>query len=297
MSWFSTGAVEVFLAEAGDFLRSERARNTVILTVTENLRVKALAQPAANTPDGRLAGHDEPLFGWWRSEGGQVSGAFMHTPDFPVMLTFMSKQAAAALAGELDVTGRQVHGVNAGIQAAEAFADVWRYRTGYAAEVQRRMRLFLLDSLLRPDPEPEGAPRRADERDRNLLIEWFDEFAREVGDLDRQDHADAVDERLSYGGLTIWQAASVPASVAGLTRTVDKMARVGPVYTPPALRGRGYAAGVTAAVSQAALDAGATEVVLYTDLANPTSNALYERLGYRPVEDRLMLSFDPPATP
>jgi predicted GNAT family acetyltransferase len=57
--------------------------------------------------------------------------------------------------------------------------------------------------------------------------------------------------------------------------------------------GRGYAGGATVAVSQAALDAGATDVVLYTDLANPTSNALYQRLGYRPVEDRTVLSFEP----
>jgi predicted GNAT family acetyltransferase len=74
------------------------------------------------------------------------------------------------------------------------------------------------------------------------------------------------------------------------------MARIGPVYTPPELRGRGYAGGATAAVSQAALDAGVREVVLYTDLANPVSNALYERLGYRAVEDRVILSFQPPAT-
>jgi predicted GNAT family acetyltransferase len=71
------------------------------------------------------------------------------------------------------------------------------------------------------------------------------------------------------------------------------MVRVGPVYTPPAQRGHGYAAGVTVAVSQAALDTGATDVLLYTDLANRTSNALYQRLGYRPVEDRLALSFGP----
>ncbi len=71
----------------------------------------------------------------------------------------------------------------------------------------------------------------------------------------------------------------------------------GPVYTPPGLRRRGYAGALTVAVSRAALDAGADEVVLFTDLANPTSNALYQRLGYRPVEDRIILSFAaaPPA--
>jgi predicted GNAT family acetyltransferase len=69
--------------------------------------------------------------------------------------------------------------------------------------------------------------------------------------------------------------------------------RLGPVYTPPEHRGRGYGAAVTAAVSHAALDAGASYVVLFTDLANPTSNALYRRLGYQPVEDRVVLEFEP----
>ena len=69
------------------------------------------------------------------------------------------------------------------------------------------------------------------------------------------------------------------------------MIRVGPVYTPPDLRRRRYAAGVTAAVTRAALDAGVAEILLFTDLANPTSNGIYQRLGYHPVEDRVMLSF------
>ena len=73
----------------------------------------------------------------------------------------------------------------------------------------------------------------------------------------------------------VWQVGAVPVSMAGRTRTVAGMVRVAPVYTPPELRGRGYAGAATAAVSQAALDAGVREVVLYTDLANPTSNALY----------------------
>jgi FR47-like protein len=90
---------------------------------------------------------------------------------------------------------------------------------------------------------------------------------------------------------------AAPGRAPGPTGTCWPGCRVAPpVYTPPALRGHGYAAGVTAAVSQAALDAGVEEVVLYTDLANPVSNALYERLGYRAVEDRVLLSFEPPVT-
>jgi predicted GNAT family acetyltransferase len=79
--------------------------------------------------------------------------------------------------------------------------------------------------------------------------------------------------------------------MAGASRLIARSVRVAPVYTPPGLRGHGYAGAATAAVSQAALDAGADEVLLFTDLANPTSNALYQRLGYRPVDDRTVVIF------
>ena len=80
--------------------------------------------------------------------------------------------------------------------------------------------------------------------------------------------------------------------MAGVTRTGGGHGpRRTAVYTPPEQRGRGYGGAVTAAVTRAALDAGADDVVLFTDLANPTSNALYQRLGYRPVEDRTVVEF------
>lgn len=288
MSWFVTADTGRFLAVAGEFLRAEPARNSVMLTVTENLRVKAPAQAPAAAPGG-----GEPLFGWWQASPDPVRAAFMHTPDFPVMLSHMSGQAAAELARDLAAAGRRVRGVNASHDAAYAFAAPWRDRTGDAVAVHRRMRLFRLGELVWPAPGPEGTARPAAGTDRDLLAGWFDAFTREVGDPPRQDHRAAVDERLGYGGITVWEVGEGPASIAGRTRAVAGMVRVGPVYTPPELRGRGYGGAATAAVSQAALDAGVREVVLYTDLANPTSNALYQRLGYRPVEDRVVLSFEP----
>jgi len=292
MGWSTTERVHEFLAEAGEFLRAERARNTVILSVAENLRVSA---PAPEDPT------NEPtnLFGWWRPDAApeQVRGAFMHTRTFPVVLTAMSKPAAAKLARDMAATGRLIPAVNAEPATAEAFARAWQHHTGQAAHVHRRMRLFRLGRLTWPAPAPEGAPRRATAGDRDLLIQWFDAFTRAVDDLVCQDQAAAVDERLSYGGIMIWEAGGTPVSMAGVTRIATGMARIGYVYTPPALRGHGYAAGATAAVSQATLDGGADEVLLYTDLANPTSNALYPRLGYRPVEDRMVLSFKPAAEP
>jgi GNAT superfamily N-acetyltransferase len=292
MGWLTTAAVDEFLAEAGAFVRADPVRNTVILTVTERRRVRQVPPVS-----GRASAGDTPLFGWWcpAAEPDSVSGAFMHTPAFPVFLTAMSDQAAAELASELAATGRPVHGVNAEAGAAEAFAATWRQHTGATARVGMRTRLFRLDQLVWPGPRPEGTPRKAGKEDRDLLIDWFGAFAREAGDHPGEDYAAAVDDRLGYGGITIWEAGGVPVSFAAAHRLVAGTVRVGPVYTPPERRRHGYAAGVTAAVTRAALDAGATDVLLYTDLANPTSNALYPRLGYRPVGDRLELSFDPAA--
>ena len=283
MSWFTTADTAGFLAAAGDFLRADPARNTVMLSVTEDLLLKAAASA-------------ETLFGWWQPDGDQVGAAFMHTPDYPLLLSRVSGPAAAALARDLTAdsgTGRRIPGVNVGQEGADAFAAAWRDRTGNAVAVYRRMRLFRLGELISPRPWPEGTARLAAGTERDLLARWFGAFAREVGDPPGQDHSGAAAGRLAYGGLTVWEAGGVPVSVAGRTRAVAGMVRVGPVYTPPELRGRGYAGAATAALSQAALDAGLREVVLYTDLANPTSNALYQRLGYRPVEDRVVLSFTP----
>ena len=99
-------------------------------------------------------------------------------------------------------------------------------------------------------------------------------------------------DRLASQALTLWVGPTGrPVSVAGRSRATTGTVRVGPVCTPPEHRARGYAAAATHHVSRAALDAGAHEVVLFTDLANPTSNALYRRLGYRPLDDRLAFVF------
>jgi GNAT superfamily N-acetyltransferase len=272
MAWQLTGSVEEFLTAAGDFLIAERARNTVPLTVAETVRL-------------RPSTYQAPLFGWWRPDGGPVSGAFLHTPPHPVLLATMPPEAAAALAGEL--TGRGIQGINGESDVVAAFTRAWPA----AAREFRRMRLFRLGKLAWPDPMPAGSARLASAEDKDLLISWFEAFSADTGDIGSDDHEAAVLNQLSYQGITLWETGGRAVSLAATTRMVAGMTRVGPVYTPPELRGRGYAGAATAAVSQAALDAGAAEVLLYTDLANPTSNALYQRLGYRPVEDRVVFTF------
>ena len=282
MPWFLSDSLPEYSATVDGLLSRRPAEHTILLGAIETLRA------AGTAAFGAIA----PLFGWWQGPDGEVSAAFLHTPPFPVTLTGVPAPAAAALAQALATRGHTVGGVNTDPDAAEAFARAWHGLTGDAIELHMRNRLFRLGELRWPDPRPPGQARVAGPDDRSLLIAWSEAFHREA-QSGPESLVAMVDDRLSYRGLTLWEDAGRPVSMAGLTRMAAGQVRVGPVYTPPGLRGRGYAGAVTCVVSQAARDAGAGQVLLFTDLANPTSNALYQRLGYEPVEDRAIWSFRP----
>jgi GNAT superfamily N-acetyltransferase len=305
MAWQTTHDVTEFLAAAGPYLRRERVRNTVILSVTESMRVNAAAAAGRSSASASASAarpepvpaHDagqagRPLLGWWSDPAGAVAGAFMHTPPFPVVLTEVDLEAAAELASAT-LAARPVGGVNAHPEVAEAFGDAWRAgRRGGRVDVHRRQRLYRLAELVWPDPAPDGAARIARGSDAALTADWFAAFACEVDDMGKgEDQSAAAREKIGHGWVTVWEAGGEPVAIACNTMPVAGQVRIGPVYTPPELRGHGYASAATAALSQRLLEAGAEEVLLYTDLANPVSNSIYQRIGYHPVEDRVVLAF------
>ncbi|MGH3391921.1 MAG: GNAT family N-acetyltransferase [Actinomadura sp.] len=280
MAWFITEDLAEYHAAAGEFLASRPVEHTVPLTVAQTLRLRGAA----------AFGRERPMFGWWRARDGAVTGAFLHTPPHPVLLTSVPPDVIAPLTETLVAAEHTVAGVNADAAAAEEFAAEWRRLTGASWRLEQRHRLYRLRELIPPSPAPAGAARVAGRADRDLLLAWYEAFVQEAGQ-GPGDLAAAVDDRLAYGGLTLWEVAGERVSLAGVSRQVAGVTRVAPVYTPPEGRGRGFGGAATAEVSRAALAGGAREVVLFTDLANPTSNALYQRLGYRPVEDRVLVSF------
>jgi hypothetical protein len=282
MGWVTTDRLDDFLGTADEHLLARPAENSVLLTAAETLRARG---PAAYGPEA-------PLFGWWELPGGAVRGAFLHTPPYPVVLTRLPPEAAAALASTLARRARPVAGVNANRDAADAFAATWRNHTGDTARVRQQTRLYRLAKLMPLRMKADGGPRVATAADRDLVLSWFEAFAREVGEMSGV-RPDAIDDQLSYGGLTFWEADGVPVSMGGVTRPVARMVRVGPVYTPPTLRRHGYGGALAIAVSRAALEAGASEVLMFTDQGDSVSSALFLRMGYRPVAERVVLSFTP----
>jgi RimJ/RimL family protein N-acetyltransferase len=283
MAWTLTRSLDLFARTTGELLRAEPVRHTLPLTLLTALR--------AGGPS--TFGDDAPRYGWHRSADGAIDGVVMQTPPFPVLVAALPAGSAADLIRLLGEDGGLPAAANVSSTDETAFSAAWAEATGSSTTVAQRQRLFRLDRLLPPDPAPQGAARIAGPGDRELLIEWSEAFNLETHGVAR-DHARTVDDRLSHGGLTLWEVAGQPVAMAGCTRDVAGVVRVAGVYTVPAHRQRGYGAAVTSAVSQAALDAGASAVVLFTDLANPTSNAIYQRLGYRPVEDRMLLDLPQP---
>jgi GNAT superfamily N-acetyltransferase len=274
MPWELTDDVEAFASAADDFLRSRPVEHTVHLTLVDTLRRRG---PHAY-------GSGAPVFGFWRTDDGLVDGVLLQTPPYPMMF---SRLPAGAVPAALEaLAGRSLPGVNMLVDDASAFAAGWPA----AASERMRVRLYRLGEPVALPP-PAGRSRVAGPGDRELLVRWWAEFHEAIHDVG-EDHPGAViDDRIGYGGITLWEVDGSPVSMAARSRPEAGMVRIQMVYTPAAHRGRGYAGAATSAAGRAALDLGASDVVLFTDLSNPTSNGLYQRLGYRPVLDRVVLEF------
>ncbi|NUL26969.1 GNAT family N-acetyltransferase, partial [Streptomyces lunaelactis] len=204
----------------------------------------------------------------------------------------LTPEEADTLAAHLARLGRPLPGVNADHDTATTFAEAWQRHTGTTPTLHERQRLYRLGTLTPPQPFPEGQGRVAGQQDREQLMLWYREFVAAIGGVASTDADSWADTRIAYRRVMFWETPDgTPVSMAGVTPMVAGQIRVAPVYTPAHLRGRGYAGAATVEVSRAALAAGATEVLLFADLANPTSNGLYRRIGYRPVADFAVYDF------
>ncbi|MFD8252218.1 GNAT family N-acetyltransferase [Streptomyces werraensis] len=271
--WHLTTDIEDFLARTGAFLRSRPALHTTALTDVEKLRLTG----AGDRVLGRL------------EKAGEVRAVCYLTPRGRLGLTPLTGDDADALAARLSALGHTPAQVVADQDTADVFASAWQGHTGAAPQLFWHTHLYRLGTLTPPLPHPEGRAQVAGAADRELVVRWCREFCVEVGE---QPSIDLIDEgawdRSRFGDrhFTFWRTPDgTPVSMTAVTSVTGGMVRVDPVYTPSRFRGHGYAGAVTAAVSRAAREAGATDVVLFADPGNPTSNALYRRLGYVHLTD------------
>jgi len=241
-----------------------------------------------------LDGRPQPPGSFWlvvTDAAGAAGGAAMCTTGFEPALTAMPEGAAAALADRLHAVSHPMDAVRGDADATLAFARRWCELTGGEAARVMAEGVRLLGDLVEPAGIP-GTARTAVPDDEALVTEWFVDFAAEAHpsrppspDAARA-HAALFVRRLAAGQVLLWEDGGAPVSLAGWqVPEPGGLGRIGPVYTPPDRRGQGYATGVTAAATRAALDAGAGGVMLHTDLANQVSNGVYARLGYALVRE------------
>jgi ribosomal protein S18 acetylase RimI-like enzyme len=261
-----------FLAAAAPLLGSDEARHNLGFGICATL----IASPETY-----------PVFHLWTVEdGGDVVGAALMTPPFNVWVARPRDPAALEfLAGELGKAGIEPPGVTAAVPEADQFGDAWeRLR-----RVQRRLLhgqgIYKVESVRVPDGV-RGEMRDATADDRRLLLDWFHAFVGEAlaEESPRHNLERNVDRRLTgrEGGLVIWEDGA-PVSFAGFGGATPNGIRIGPVYTPPDLRRRGYGSALTAELSRRLIAEGRRYCFLYTDLANPTSNRIYRNIGYELV--------------
>jgi predicted GNAT family acetyltransferase len=272
--------VSSFLGRAGAFLEAREAEHNLMFGICSQIE----ADPAA---------FDGPPYLAAVVHGDKVIGAALRTPPWRLVVSMMDHPGAIHRLVE-DLAEVDLPGVVGPAESSGAFAEAWGRRGLASPRVASHERTYRLRQVRPPRPAP-GRMARAEPKDRALLANWLEAFSIEALEDDPpQDYERVADRWIRGLGRTpyLWLDEGRPVSLTGVGGLTPHGIRVGPVYTPPAFRGRGYASNLVAAASQLQLDSGRAFVFLFTDLANPTSNRIYQSIGYEPVNDVDMWAFD-----
>jgi uncharacterized protein len=272
----------VFLEAAASLLLEDEARHSLILGLAGALR------------DGSSPYSDYLL--WLVEDRAATVGAALRTP--PHHLALARPRAPGVLEALAAAIDDELPGIVGGVPEAEAFGALWAARSGTVARVRVGQKIYALEEV-RPVVGVPGGSRDATLADRALLRDWWHAFASEALHGQRADEiARAIEHRLTAdgAGLVLWEDEG-PVSFASFGGQTPNGIRIGPVYTPPPLRGRGYASALVAELSARLLSGGRRFCFLYTDASNPASNRIYQRIGYRHVCDSAEIAFEPERDP
>ena len=254
----------------------------------------AASIPPATAIVSPSASPASPLYFATIERGSAVVGCAFRTPPYKLGLTRIPLDAAPLLARNVAEVYDALPAVLGPDRVARAFGDAWGQLQGVRVTPGTRQRIHVLERVVPPSRRAPGVMRRAGPADLPLVARWLGSFAKETALGDPVDPVERA-RRLcgDEGGnrlLALWVDGE-PVSMAGFPAHTRHGVRIGYVYTPEARRRRGYATALVAELSSHALDLGFSHCVLYTDLANPTSNRIYRSVGYRPLQDVMDVEF------
>lgn len=254
-------------------LERDESANSLMLGVTQQL----VASSSKQTSPG-------PLMITVEDDQGVTAAGLMTSPYCMILYSEPMKlsESLSILVDNLSKTS--IPGVIGKKYIVKAFSDLWIKRFGGSARIHRDGRVYQLNRV-KQTPKVSGVMRLATSSDFDLVSEWARDF--DIEALEGEE-GDAVIEhtrqRIEQNSVYLWQDGIFTAMAINARNTRHGSA-VSYVYCPPALRGRGYASALVSALSQNLLDRGADFCTLMTDLKNPTSNHIYQAIGYEPVCD------------
>lgn len=263
-------SADAFLTRAATWLLESEAEHNLLLGLTAQLR-----------EDDH--GFETPIYLATVESAERVEGCAFRTPPFKLGVTRVPLEAVPALVEDVADVFTSLPAVLGPPDVAERFAALWSERSGVGFRLKMRQRIFSLERLKTPARVAPGMLRVAGSADLPLVVRWAEAFEREAGVFSGKVEA-LITRLVSRGAVYLWRHDDICCMAAAMAPTPNGV-RIGFVYTPSELRGRGYATACTAATTKRLLDEGRRFCFLYTDLDNPTSNAIYERLGYRAVCD------------
>ena len=256
-----------------------RARAATFLTarpVEHNLLLTILEQSIEHSLGGTF---------WLVVDGSDVVGfALQSPPGMGAVLAPMDVGVCHLLAESITIPLWRAVGDAA---TAAAFAGRFSECASSAVKDIHGQRLYKLDRVASAVTTP-GSLRLATPADRPTLIEWARAFVEEL-ELVPENSEAVVDQRIERQQLWVWDH-NGPVSMASASIPAAGVTRVQHVYTPLKLRGNGFATACVEGMSREQLARG-LRCVLYTDLGNPTSNAIYRRIGYEAVAEILGYQF------
>ena len=260
---------------------------TLDLRAADPVRTNVLGSVALGVVDG--AAYDAESWFVVEDGDGVTVGCALWTAPYRLLCSPMDDEAAHALGRAALTRSEELGTPIPGVVAPLGVAEVVAAGLGGVWATSMRERLLVLHDFLRPSPVP-GSARGAEQRDLDLLVDWHTRFAADAGvtahDIDRT-------IRRSLPRLWLWEVDGVPVSYAGHAPVVPTpsgaVGRVGPVFTPVEHRNLGYGTAITAHVVEQLLPTTST-VMLYTNDANPTSNHVYENLGFVHEDDVVELT-------
>lgn len=263
-----------FLSAVEPFLIDHEAENCLVLGIANSLVVRPT--------------EDDVFLSAVVDEGGRPVGAAIRTPPRDLILSYGIPSEAIEVVVQYGAErSHDLPGVLGEKGPTDDFATAWSERQRVTANLFRAERIHKATEVTQP-VGVEGEARPVTDEKRETFEEWIAGFGRHVGEVIEPDQVtEMADVYLSgppYQAFMWWRE-DRPVSMAVLGGPTPNGARINAVYTPPEFRGHGYASGVTAALTHHALALGRQFCCLFTDLANPISNRIYHRIGYRPVCD------------